>query len=143
MGEIFEKRKALHGFPKDGQKIEAITNKTNSWFLSVVRDTEKLEIGKEYTVLKTELNSSTSYVWLQEFGEDMFFHLQSFKWELPKINPNDLVGFFVSDMNTIHRKYGWGIQVGENIRYEGTPMLVVKCDYGSNADYITSAEFKQ
>jgi hypothetical protein len=115
MGSIFDNRKILHGFPKDGQKIKAITNKTNSWFLSVVEDTKKLEIGKEYTVLKTELNSSSSFVWLEEFGKDVFFNIHSFEWELPNLDPNDLIGFFISDLNTIHHKYGWGVQVGENI----------------------------
>jgi hypothetical protein len=142
MGSIFDDRKILHGFPKDGQKIKAITNKTNSWFLSVVEDTKKLEIGKEYTVLKTELNSSSSYVWLSEFGGDMFFNLHSFEWELPKLDPNDLIGFFVSDMNTIHYKYGFGVQRGEDIRHEGSPMIVVKCEHEKYADYITSVEFK-
>jgi hypothetical protein len=142
MGSMFDNRKILHGLPKDGQKIEAITNKTNSWFLSVVEDTKKLKIGKEYTVLKTELNSSSSYVWLEEFGKDVFFNIHSFEWELPNLDPNDLIGFFVSDMNTIHHKYGWGVQVGENIRHEGNPMIVVKCENKEHVDYITSVEFK-
>ena len=142
MGSIFDNRKILHAFPKDGQKIKSITNKTNSWFLSVVDDTKKLEIGKEYTVLKTELNSSTSYVWLEEFGKDMFFNLHSFEWELPELNPNDLIGFFISDLFSIHREYGWGVQIGEDIRYEGTPMLLVECEHESYADHITSATFK-
>ena len=139
---MFNNRKILHGFPRDGQKIKAIANETQSWFTNVMEDTKKLEVGKEYTVRKTELNSSTSYVWLEEFGEDMFFNLHSFEWELPEIDPKDLVGFFVSDMNTIHYKYGWGIQIGDNIRYEGTPTIVVKCEHELYADYITSATFK-
>jgi hypothetical protein len=142
MGSIFDKHKILHAYPKDGQKIKTITNKTNSWFLQVVEDTKKLEIGKEYTVLKTELNSSSSYVWLSEFGGDMFFNLHSFKWELPKLDPKDLIGFFISDLNTVHYKYGWGIQVGEDIRHEGSPMIVLKCEHEKYADYITSVEFK-
>jgi hypothetical protein len=142
MDSIFDNRKILHAYPKDGQKIKTITNKTNSWFLQVVEDTKKLEIGKEYTVLKTELNSSSSYVWLSEFGGDMFFNLHSFEWELPKLDPNDLIGFFISDLNTVHYKYGFGVQVGEDIRHEGSPMIVVKCEHEKYADYITSVEFK-
>jgi hypothetical protein len=142
MDSIFDNRKILHAYPKDGQKIKTITNNTNSWFLQVVEDTKKLEIGKEYTVLKTELNSSSSYVWLSEFGGDMFFNLHSFEWELPKLDPNDLIGFFISDLNTVHYKYGFGVQVGEDIRHEGSPMIVVKCEHEKYADYITSVEFK-
>jgi hypothetical protein len=142
MGSIFDNRKILHGFPRDGQKIKAITNKTNSWFIQVVEDTKKLEIGKEYTVLKTELNSSTSYVWLEEFGEDVFFNICSFEWELPEIDPNDLIGFFVLDLHMLSYKYGIGIQWKDDIRCDGSPMLVVKCENEKYKDMVTSAEFK-
>lgn len=143
MGGIFERHKILHGFPKDGQKIKAIVNETQSWFTNVKEDTKKLEIGKEYTVLKTELNSSTSYVWLEEFGEDVFFNIHTFEWGLPEIDPNDLIGFFVLDLHMLNYKYGIGIQWKDDIRCDGSPMLVVKCENEEHNDYITSAEFKK
>jgi hypothetical protein len=142
MGSIFNRRKILHGFPKDGQKIKAIANETNSWFTNVIENTKKLEIGREYTVLKTELNSSTSYVWLEEFGKDMFFNLHSFEWEMPKLDPNDLIGFFVLDLHMLNYKYGLGIQWKDDIRCDGSPMLVVKCENEEHKDMVTSASFK-
>lgn len=142
MGNIFNKHKILHGFPKDGQKIKAITNETQSWFTNVKEDTKKLEIGKEYTARKTELNSSTSYVWLEEFGEDVFFNISSFEWVLPEIDPNDLIGFFVLDSHMLNYKYGIGIQWKDDIRCDGTPMLVVECENEEHKDMVTSVSFK-
>jgi hypothetical protein len=89
MGSIFDKYKVLHGLPKVGQKIKFI-KPTRSWFINVEKDAEKLIPGQEYTVRKTELNSSSTYVWLEEFpnifdysdGRDQpFFNMASFEWD--------------------------------------------------------------
>ena len=75
------------GFPKDGQKIIFANPIEIHWFTNVVKDQELLEVGKEYTVRKTQLNSSSSFVWLEELEpydteRDMpFFSLWCFDWE--------------------------------------------------------------
>jgi hypothetical protein len=75
------------GFPEDGQKVVFSEPLTIHWFTNVVKDQELLEIGKEYTVRKTQLNSSSSFVWLEEVEaydaeRDLpFFNLWSFDWE--------------------------------------------------------------
>ena len=75
------------GFPKDGQKVIFSEPLTIHWFKNVVEDQELLEVGKEYTVRKTQLNSSSSFVWLEELEiydaeRDLpFFNVWSFNWE--------------------------------------------------------------
>lgn len=75
------------GFPKDGQKVIFKEPLTIHWFSNVVQDQKLLEIGKEYTVRKTQLNSSSSFIWLEEVEvysteQDLpFFNLWSFDWE--------------------------------------------------------------
>lgn len=74
------------GFPEDGQKVVFSEPLTIHWFTNVVKDQELLEIGKQYTVRKTQLNSSSSFVWLEELEaydveRDLpFFNLWSFDW---------------------------------------------------------------
>jgi len=82
-----EKGKQEMGFPKDGQKITFKKPTEMCWFKNVVDDQRYLAVGQEYTVRKTQLNSSSSYVWLEELEpydteRDMpFFNLWSFDWE--------------------------------------------------------------
>ena len=84
---IFENDKEKMGLPKDGQKITFKWPSTHHWFKCVVEDQELLEKGKEYTVRKTQLNSSSAYVWLEEipsYDEERdhpFFSLWAFDWE--------------------------------------------------------------
>jgi hypothetical protein len=149
---IFNDRKILHGLPKVGQTITFI-EPTRSWFINVNEDAKKLIPGKEYTVRKTQLNSSSTYVWLEEFpnifddndpndGRDQpFFNMHSFEWEPPELDPKDLIGkFFASDIRSLHRTYGWGIQLKDDVCYDGSPMLVV--DYDKN-EMVTDAYFKE
>ena len=83
---IFESQKKDMGFPDDGQKVIFAKPLDNHWFINIVKDQDLLEVGKEYTVRKTELNSSSSYIWLEELepydiNRDMpFFNLWSFNW---------------------------------------------------------------
>ena len=82
-----QKQKEEMGFPKDNQKIIFKEPLTIHWFKNVVEDQKLLEVGKEYTVKKTQLNSSSSFIWLDEIeiydkDRDMpFFNLWSFDWE--------------------------------------------------------------
>jgi hypothetical protein len=147
MGSLFDKRKVLHGLPKVGQKITFI-KPTMSWFTNVNEDAKKLIPGQEYTVRKTELNSSSTYVWLEEFpnifdpndpmdGRDQpFFNMGSFKWEKPEIELDKLIGFNVSDLKTLSRTYGWGITVKFETWEEGTPMLMVDHDEFGRVDAV-------
>lgn len=75
------------GLPKNGQKVVFTEPLTMHWFTNVVADQKLLEIGKEYTVRKTNLNSSSTYVWLEEIEaydveRDLpFFNMWCFDWE--------------------------------------------------------------
>lgn len=89
---LFDRFSMEYGLPKVGQKITFV-NPSKSWFINVEEDQKKLIPGQQYTVRKTQLNSSSTYVWLEEFpnifdptdpmdGRDQpFFSMQSFKWE--------------------------------------------------------------
>ena len=83
-----QKGKEEMGFPKDGQKVIFKEPITIHWFQNVVADQSKyLCVGQEYTVRKTQLNSSSSFIWLEElepYDEERdlpFFNLWSFSWD--------------------------------------------------------------
>ena len=75
------------GLPADGQKVTFKWPCEHAWFANVVDDQKLLVQDQEYTVRKTEINSSSSYVWLEEIEpydaeRDMpFFNLLCFDWE--------------------------------------------------------------
>lgn len=136
-----DKYKVLHGLPEVGQKITFI-RPTPSWFTNVERDCELLVPGDEYTVRKTELNSSSTYVWLEEFsdildvGRDQpFFNIASFEWVKPELDFNDLIGMNARDLTRLNYSYGWGIKLKDSVVCEGSPMLHIDYD---NHDRITS-----
>lgn len=85
----FENEKERLGFPEDGQKITFKYPCEHAWFANVVDDQKYLVKDQEYTVRKTELNSSSTYVWLEEIEvydaeRDLpFFNLLCFDWEGP------------------------------------------------------------
>jgi hypothetical protein len=136
MGTLFDKHKVLHGLPLPGQKIKYTKPSKFSWFTNVLEDEKNLlELGKEYTVRKTELNSSSTYVWLEEFWDDTideytqnqkFFNMWAFEWELPELNLDDLIGL---DTHQILRlKHDVGIKIDGLIEREGQPILVLEHD---------------
>jgi hypothetical protein len=139
MGAIFDKYKILRGLPLVGQKITFI-EPTMSWFTNVNEDAKKLIPGQEYTVRKTELNSSSTYVWLEELpnifdsndpkdGRDQpFFNMGSFEWTLPEINLDDLIGYHITDVTRLNHSYKWGIEVDGNVLYPGNPILSIESD---------------
>ena len=134
---IFDKYSILHGLPKVGQKITFV-KPTPSWFINVTEDTKKLIPGQQYTVRKTELNSSSTYVWLDEFpnifdsndpndGRDQpFFNMASFEWKKPELNLEDLIGFSVLEMSRLNWTYKYGIELDGELWYKGDPVLVIE-----------------
>lgn len=107
MGTIFEKYKPLHRLPVKGQKVVCKSKIKHHWFTDLVkREQELLEVGKEYTVRDTELNSSSTYVWLEEFPDtnsdekrgNVYFSMHSFEWKPEPIDPESLIGHSVRDL---------------------------------------------
>ena len=133
----FNKYKTLHGFPVEGQKIQYTTPTEHHWFTNIIEDEKNLlKLGEEYTVQHIELNSSSTYVWLEEWNtmedrhDNPFFNMSAFTWEKPSLNPDDLVGFEVMDMGTVHRNYGYGIEVNGKtfLNMVGDPVIVLEVD---------------
>jgi hypothetical protein len=71
--------------PPVGTKIKFKTPILGHWFTNVVEDQKLLEIGKEYTIKKIGVASSSTYVWLEEIPiydteRDLpFFNYHSFE----------------------------------------------------------------
>lgn len=113
MGTLFDKYKVLHRLPVKGQKVKCKSKATHHWFKDLIeREQTLLEIGKEYTVRDTELNSSSTYIWLEEFPDtngneergNVYFSMGSFEWTPPPLDPQSLIGFSVRDLfRLIHK----------------------------------------
>jgi hypothetical protein len=136
MGTLFDDRQFLHGLPVRGQKIKYV-KPTKFAFHSNVIENEKnlLELGKEYTVRRVDLNSSSTYVCLEEFwieGLDEYrnnqksFNMHAFSWEKPPIDPERMIGRDYLDCAMLHHSYGCGVTVNDKVWYEGIPMLHVE-----------------
>ena len=146
---MFDKYKILHGLPVEGQKIKFIKH-TLSWFTNAMEDEKRLlEVGKEYTVYDTSLNSSSTYVWLKEFMKDgtdkydnPFFNMSAFDWIKPELNLDDLIGFSPRDLSTLNYTYGYGIEFDNKIWIKGNPIIVVEYVTEGKLDRITRAYFK-
>jgi len=146
---MFNKYKILHALPLVGQTIIYDKPSSWAWFTNVIEDEKALlKLGKTYTVAETELNSSSTYVWLQEFPaptDDVrqpFFNAEAFSWELPELNLEDLIGFFTFDMGHVNRKYGYGFKDTKgNIMHEGSPFVVI--DFDSEPGRISMASFEE
>ncbi len=151
---LFENHKVLHGLPHVGQQIQ-FTRKTQSWFTNVNEDQDKLVINQTYTVRKTQLNSSSTYVWLQEFpnifdendpsdGRDQpLFNLSSFKWLPPSIDFDALIGLDARQcMYHLNRVYSVGIFLNGNKAHncEGDPEI--NLEYNPKTFIITKAEWR-
>ena len=64
---MFDKYSILHGLPLPGQKIRFVAPAKWGYFTNVIADEKTLLVpGQEYTVRKTSLNSSSTYVYLEE-----------------------------------------------------------------------------
>lgn len=76
------------GIPDDGTKITFEKPVDFAFHWNVVEDQVLLEVGKEYTIRKVEIASSSTYVWLDELQPlegDIhgrpYFSLWAFDWE--------------------------------------------------------------
>ena len=130
---MFDKYSILHGLPLPGQKIRFVAPAKWGYFTNVIADEKTLLVpGQEYTVRKTSLNSSSTYVYLEEYwieGLDEYrnnqkmFTMQSFEWEKPDIVLDELVGFSVRDLTTLNSVYGYGLYIDDSVWLDGSPML--------------------
>jgi hypothetical protein len=100
-----------------------------------MEDQKKLIIGNEYTVRKTQLNSSSSYVWLEEFPSENdddegspFFSLSSFEWCPPPFEPSDLIGLHGATVLRIRDTYPVGIFMNGQLVASGDPIIAIRCD---------------
>lgn len=148
---MFDKYKIFHGFPKPGQKVTYTTPSKWGFFTNVIEDEKNLlELGKEYTVRDVNLNSSSTYVYLEEFwvegldeyrNNQKFFEMGAFTWETPELDLNELVGYNVMDAcRLINPPYSLGIKYQDRMMYKGSPVLVLEAD---DYDNITKAYYEQ
>lgn len=153
MGSMFDNRKVLHGLPVIGQKIQ-YTHRTHSWFTNVKADRDALVLGEWYTVRKTELNSSSTYVWLQEFpnifddndpkdGRDQpFFNMGSFTYVPPPIEFDALIGLSARSAMQLKRAYPCiGIYFNGTRGYAGDPEIDIEYDLSDPHQIITKANW--
>jgi len=147
---MYDNLKVLHGLPKQGQKITFLKPIDIHWFTNVVEDQKLLEVGKEYTVRKTRLNSSSTHVWLNEiptYDEERdlpFFNLSkgTFEWDLPELKEEDFIGVQVRTAIIIQYFHpDIGIEFDGEVYKEGSPTWVFEYDteYGEE---ITKAYLK-
>lgn len=146
---LFDKYSILHGFPKPGQKIKFIKPANFHWFTNVKEDEETLLVpGQEYEVVKTNLNSSSSYVFLKEFWIDgldeyrnnqKMFSMSAFEWDKPELVLDELIGFNARSLTQLNDTYGYGITLNDKVWVEGDPMLIVVHD---ERGITTSVKFK-
>lgn len=129
----------LLGMPKKGQKI-TYKEPTKFCFHTDVLENEKklLELEKEYTVQKVSVNSSSTYVVLEEFydpdldeyrNNQITFNLHAFEWETPEFNPDDIIGFdMIMCKNLMRPPYEFGLKYLKEHYIGKGPTLVMEYD---------------
>jgi len=147
MGSIFDNLKPLMGFPADGQQIHFVQPAKRHWFTSVIEDQKLLSVGGLYRVRKTELNSSSSYVWLEDVfrkdGTRPFFNLHSFEWERTPPTQEQLQGVHYVELAEFPDVFGVDVYVNGEIFSEG-PMSKKQLWVERNiANRIVSAVYKE
>lgn len=133
---IFDDRQFLYGLPRCGQKIKYVRPTQFAFHSNVIEDEKNLlELGKEYTVRKVNLNSSSTYVFLEEFwDEDLdeyrhnqkFFNMHAFDWVPPEIDCSLLIGRDPRDLVHLSRTYKIGITINGVVYHDGDPMLYIE-----------------
>lgn len=138
--------KMIHGLPNDGHKIKFTKPSEWGFINSTVDDQVFLETGKEYTVKKTQLNSSSTYVWLEEIEcydteRDLpFYNLGAFEWNLPEINLDLLVGLDVRQCFSLRHYHKIGIKIDNDVVLHGCPMLIL--NYDKSNDRVIKAYYE-
>ena len=121
MSSLFDTRQFLHGLPVPGQKITYIKPTKFAFHSNVIEDEkELLVLGNQYTVKSVQLNSSSTYVVLEEFyveGLDEYrnnqksFNMGAFSWDTPELPLAGLIGFSKKDLYHVMRNYKISIKV--------------------------------
>lgn len=138
--------KMIHGLPEDGQKIKFTKPLEWGFFKCTIEDQKFLEIGREYTVKKTQLNSSSTYVWLEEIecyntkSDLPFYNLGAFEWNLLEIDLNLLVGLNVRQCFLLRHYHKIGIKIDNEVLFRGSPMLIL--DYDKSSDAVIKAYYE-
>lgn len=149
---MFDDRQFLHGLPVRGQKIKYVRPTKFAFHSNVIEDEKNLlELGKEYTVRKVNLNSSSTYVFLEEFwiegldeyrNNQKFFSMHAFDWEKPEIDLSLLVGRDPRDVINLHNTYNIGITENGKLRYMGDRVLCIEHEPKDRGSIITKAYWK-
>jgi hypothetical protein len=138
--------KIIYGLPTDGQKIKFIKPSKWGFITSTIEDQKFLKIGEEYTVNKTQFNSSSTRVWLEEvecYDTERglpFYNLGSFEWDLPEIDLDRLIGVGLRECFSLYHHRKIGIKIDDDIVYHGTPMLIL--DYDRSSGNVTKAYYE-
>lgn len=132
---MVDDRQFLYGLPVRGQKVKYTKPSTWCFHTNILENENMLEVGKEYTVRRVQLNSSSTYVCLEEFWEEGLdeyrhnqkaFNMHAFEWEKPEIDPSMLIGRDPRDCSMLHHTYKCGITQNGKLWYEGDPMLHIE-----------------
>lgn len=134
-----ESYKFLFNLPKPGDKI--VFNKLSSWhwFTNILESEKKLVIGQEYTVDKTELASSATYVWTKEFPEEML-SMHAFTWTVPEIKAEQFIGMPVMQARMIQLPYA--VKIGDWVSNE-TAETIFDIEYDKTTLIITGAKIRE
>ena len=149
MNSAHNRDSVLFGLPLPGQKIIFSKETKWHWFTNVIKDEARLlTLGETYTVRKTELASSATYVWLEEFPDETqdgreqpFFNMHAFKWIPPEIDFTKLIGLDARRCLQLRSTYGVGMYLnGVPYREETERDPIVCIEYDRN-EIVTYASF--
>jgi hypothetical protein len=145
---MFKTEEILHGLPREGQKITYNNVTKFALHRDAINNEKLLTIGESYTVKRVNLNSSSTYVCLEEFwieGLDEYrnnqkiFNMHAFSWEKPKIEPSDLIGLNVRRLQALNRSYGYSIELFTGYIHVMTDSPII-CNIDDN-QFIVSAKY--
>ena len=147
---LFKQREILHGLPNPGDKVTYTKPTKFAFFNNIIDDEKLLVIDKEYTVVKVQLNSSSTYVYLKEFwiegldeyyNNQQMFNMHAFTWVEPLIDPKALIGLHCRDVLRLQHRYN--IEFDEYPRLTIDPNLkTIVFEYDIKQYIITNAYFK-
>lgn len=144
---MFDKYQVFYNLPRPGTKITFAKKTKFAFFKNVIENEDLLELGAEYTVKKVNLNSSSTYVYLEEFWDENLdtyrfnqkaFNIGAFTWVPVEINPQDLIGFTVRDCYSFCRDGKIGIKEGGELLFAGEKIIEIESEKG----VITKAQYE-